>query len=187
MDKIQKKKKGFGLYARQPRKNLHTRISVNKPKLPVTKHDQTLILAHMYDTSRYTANTVSGCITAVIVVPCCLFVCRTDHIFAAQRWKTTQKTAFFPFLFCKIMIVLNQFLPLALSWLTLDHFLNKVNKPCQKSASTSKKLRSNQALVKKMLRQPWKVPCSRMLKVVLSSVRLAQNSAVGPRGNGSTR
>ena len=50
-------KKSFGLYARQPRKNLHTGISVNKPKLPVTKHDQTLILAHMYDTSRYTANT----------------------------------------------------------------------------------------------------------------------------------
>ena len=38
-------------------KNLHTGISVNKPKLPVTKHDQTLILAHMYDTSKYTANT----------------------------------------------------------------------------------------------------------------------------------
>ena len=52
-----KKEKGFGLYARQPRKNLHTGISVNKPKLPVTKYDQTLILAHMYDTSRYTANT----------------------------------------------------------------------------------------------------------------------------------
>ena len=52
-----RKKEGFGLYARQPRKNLHTGISVNKPKLPVTKHDQTLILAHMYDTSRYTANT----------------------------------------------------------------------------------------------------------------------------------
>ena len=29
---------GFGLYARQPRKNLHTGISVNKPKLPVTKY-----------------------------------------------------------------------------------------------------------------------------------------------------
>ena len=37
--------------------NLHTEISVNKPKLSVIKHDQTLILAHMYDTSRYTANT----------------------------------------------------------------------------------------------------------------------------------
>ena len=54
MDKI---KKGFGPYDRQPRKNLHTAISVNKPKLSVTKHDQTLILAHMYDKSRYTANT----------------------------------------------------------------------------------------------------------------------------------
>ena len=51
------KNKSFGLYARQPRKNLHTGISVNKPELPVTKHDQTLILAHMHDTSRYTANT----------------------------------------------------------------------------------------------------------------------------------
>ena len=47
MDKI-KIKKGFGPYDRQPRKNLHTAISVNKPKLSVTKHDQTLILAHMY-------------------------------------------------------------------------------------------------------------------------------------------
>ena len=28
-------KKGFWLYARQPRKNLHTGISVNKPKLSV--------------------------------------------------------------------------------------------------------------------------------------------------------
>ena len=54
MDKI---KKGFGPYDRQHRKNLHTAISVNKLKLSVTKHDQTLILAHMYDTSRYTANT----------------------------------------------------------------------------------------------------------------------------------
>ena len=31
-------KKGFGPYDRQPRKNLHTAISVNKPKLSVTKH-----------------------------------------------------------------------------------------------------------------------------------------------------
>ena len=37
MDKI---KKGFWPYDRQPRKNLHTAISVNKPKLSVTKHDQ---------------------------------------------------------------------------------------------------------------------------------------------------
>ena len=44
-------KKGFRPYDRQPRKNLHTAISVNKPKLSVTKHDQTLILAHIYDTA----------------------------------------------------------------------------------------------------------------------------------------
>ena len=50
-------KKAFGPYDRQPRNNLHTAISVNKPKLSVTKHDQILILAHMHDTSRYTANT----------------------------------------------------------------------------------------------------------------------------------
>ena len=50
-------KKGFRPYDHQPCKNLHTAISVNKPKLLVTKDDQTLILAHMYDTSRYTANT----------------------------------------------------------------------------------------------------------------------------------
>ena len=36
-------KKGFRPYDRQPRKNLHTAISVNKPNLSVTKHDQTLI------------------------------------------------------------------------------------------------------------------------------------------------
>ena len=52
MDKIYKKK-GFGPHDSQPRKNLHTAISVNKPKLSVTKHDHTLILARMYDTSRY--------------------------------------------------------------------------------------------------------------------------------------
>ena len=53
MDKIEKKKKkkkkkGFGLYARKPRKNLHTGISVNKPKLPVTKHDQTDFSTHVW-------------------------------------------------------------------------------------------------------------------------------------------
>ena len=52
-----RRRKRFGPYDRQPRNNLHTAISVNKPKLSATKHDQTLILAHMYDTSRYTANT----------------------------------------------------------------------------------------------------------------------------------
>ena len=52
-----KLKKGFGPYDHQPRKNLHTAILVNKPQLSVTKHDQTLILAHMYGTSRYTTNT----------------------------------------------------------------------------------------------------------------------------------
>ena len=51
------KQKGFRPYDCQPCKNLHTAISVNKPKLSVTRHDQTLIWAHMYDTSRYTANT----------------------------------------------------------------------------------------------------------------------------------
>ena len=49
------------LYDRQPRKNLHTAISLIKPKLSVTKHDQTLLWAHMYDTSRYTANTKMYC------------------------------------------------------------------------------------------------------------------------------
>ena len=51
------KKEGFRPYDRQPRKNLHTATTVNKPELSVTKHDQTLIWVHMYDTSRYTANT----------------------------------------------------------------------------------------------------------------------------------
>ena len=37
------KQKGFRPYDCQPCKNLHTAISVNKPKLSVTKHDQTLI------------------------------------------------------------------------------------------------------------------------------------------------
>ena len=51
------KKRGFRPYTHQANKNLHTAISVNKPKLPVTKHEQILILAHMYDASSYTANT----------------------------------------------------------------------------------------------------------------------------------
>ena len=52
-----KKEKGFRSCDRQTCKNLHTAISVTKPKLSATKHDQTLILAQVYDTSRYTANT----------------------------------------------------------------------------------------------------------------------------------
>ena len=36
-------KKGVRPYDFQPRKNLHTTISVNKPKLSESKHDQTLI------------------------------------------------------------------------------------------------------------------------------------------------
>ena len=36
-------KKGFRPYDRQPRTNLHTAISVNKPNLSATKHDQILI------------------------------------------------------------------------------------------------------------------------------------------------
>ena len=54
MDKI---KKVSGHTTANHAKKVHTAISVNKPKLSVTKHDQTLILAHMYNTSRYTANT----------------------------------------------------------------------------------------------------------------------------------
>ena len=50
-------KKVSGHMTTKPCKNLHTAISVNKPKLSVTKHDQNLIWAHMYNTSRYTANT----------------------------------------------------------------------------------------------------------------------------------
>ena len=63
-------KEGFGPYDRQPRKNLHTAISVNKPKLSVTKHDQTLILAHMYDTSGYTANTKMYSIISLYIDKC---------------------------------------------------------------------------------------------------------------------
>ena len=81
-NKINKKGEGFGLYARQPRKNLHTGISVNKPKLPVTKHDQTLIWARMYDTSRYTANTkkYSGILHAVQAVFCGEFAFVGKHV-----------------------------------------------------------------------------------------------------------
>ena len=46
-----KLKKGFEPYDHQPRKNLHTAISVNEAKLSGTKLYQTTILAHMYDTS----------------------------------------------------------------------------------------------------------------------------------------
>ena len=45
-------KKGFRPYNCQARKNLHPAISVNK-----VVSNQTLILAHMYGTSGYTANT----------------------------------------------------------------------------------------------------------------------------------
>ena len=37
-------RKGFGPYDRQPRKNLHTAISGNKPKLSVTKHDDNTMM-----------------------------------------------------------------------------------------------------------------------------------------------
>ena len=40
-------KNGFGSYDHQPRKNLHRAISVNKPKLLVTKHDQTVLSTHV--------------------------------------------------------------------------------------------------------------------------------------------
>ena len=44
------------------------------------------------------------------------------------------------------MIVLNQFLPLALSWLTIGCLFEMVNKQTNKqSVSTSRSLRSNQA------------------------------------------
>ena len=50
-------KKVLGHTTAKPHKNVHTAISVDKPKLSVTKHDQTLTGAHIYNTSRYTANT----------------------------------------------------------------------------------------------------------------------------------
>ena len=54
---------------------------------------------------------------------------------------------FFLFFFVVLMTLLNEFLPLALSQLAIGYLLKKVNKPSQESASASKKLRSNQALV----------------------------------------
>ena len=47
-------KKVLGHTTARPCTNLHTAISVNKPKLSVIKQDQTLIWAHIYNTSRYT-------------------------------------------------------------------------------------------------------------------------------------
>ena len=41
-------------------------------------------------------------------------------------WKTTQKTQI-----CFLIELLNQVLPLVLSWWTIDHLLNKVNKPAR--------------------------------------------------------
>ena len=57
------------------------------------------------------------------------FACGIDHIsqLGIMLWKTMQKTGHF---FVVVMIVVNQFLPLALSQLTISRLL-KVNKPAR--------------------------------------------------------
>ena len=58
------------------------------------------------------------------------FACRKDDIFAAQHVaKDNTCLVFFVVKMIVMMIVLNQFLPLVLSWLTIGCLLKKVNKP----------------------------------------------------------
>ena len=110
------------------------------------------------------------------------FAYRTDHIsqLSIMLWKTMQKTDIF---FVVVMIVVNQFPPLALSQLTMSRLLKKVNKPARNLQIPVEvwDLTGEKCLL------PWRVPSSRMLKVVLLSVGLAQNSAAGTRSRISTR
>ena len=61
------------------------------------------------------------------------FACRTDHIsqLSIISWKRMQKPWLFISFFTVVMIVLNRFLPLALTlnWLAISHLVKKVNKP----------------------------------------------------------
>ena len=72
---------------------------------------------------------------ATILVSRCSFACGTDHILQLSimilimSHNTMQKTDLF--FFKVMMIVLNHFLPLALSWLTRGCILKKVNIPAK--------------------------------------------------------
>ena len=64
---------------------------------------------------------------AAALVSCCSCMCGTDHIsqLCILSLKTNQRTQTLLFIFVVMMLVLNQFLPLALS------LLKKVNKPAR--------------------------------------------------------
>ena len=59
---------------------------------------------------------------AELLVSCCLYMCRTNHICSSaysHEW------------LCSVLIVLNQFLPPALSQMTISCLLKKVNTPAR--------------------------------------------------------
>ena len=85
--------------------------------------------------------------------------------------------------FVVLMLVLNQFLPLALSQLTIGHLLKKLNKPARNLRVPAK----GWALTRhhwKMFRLLWRVPSSRIPNLKLG---LVHNSAVGVKGWISTK
>ena len=120
---------------------------------------------------------VSGWVTSFL-----LFICVRDRPhFAAQHnvlKVNTENSDFFVFVF--MMIVFNQFLLQALSWLTVDCLLKKVNKP-----ATHQPVPVNgQGLTRQWWQFlfPWRIPGSRIPNAVLLSIRIVHNTAVGTRG-----
>ena len=107
-----RKKSSFRPYDCQPCKSLHTAILVNKPKLSVTKHDQTLIWAHMYDASRYTDNTKMYNGNIILIVPwaklCLPFIGKEQInmavLWGAQIWSNCNNKNHF----CCISIMMDQ-------------------------------------------------------------------------------
>ena len=83
-------KKGFGPYDHQPRKNLHTAMSV-------TKHDQTMILAHMYDKSRYN----DGNCIPIVLHPITLHVC---VFFSRSHWWRSRTPSFLLFIYVNVSV-----------------------------------------------------------------------------------
>ena len=86
-----------------------------------------------------TLNKVSGSSLDTACVTFLPFICMRDWHFAAQH--VVKDDACRKIFFVVMVIVLNQYLPLALSQLTTGHRLKKVKKPAGES------LRANQALV----------------------------------------
>ena len=106
------------------------------------------------------------------------FICMWDRYFAAQHhvMKDSTENIFLVI----VMIVMNRFLPLAPSRLTVGHLLKKANKPARNLPVPAKGW--------DLIRHPWnvlrlsgRVWSWRISKVVLSYVRLARMSTAGTR------